>query len=43
MIVWTIYLTFAGAVLLLVLPQGSARCIALATADFVSRFFRARL
>ena len=32
MIAWTIYLTFAGAVLLLFLPRGLARWLALATA-----------
>ena len=32
MIAWTIYVTFAGAVLLLVLPRVLARWIALATA-----------
>src|SRR6266446_6013965 len=31
MIAWTIYLTFAGAVLLLLLPRGCARWIALLT------------
>src|SRR5213078_1557385 len=31
MIVWTIYITFAGAVLLLILPRVFARWIALAT------------
>ena len=39
MIAWTIYLTFAGAVLLLFLPRIFARWIALATtlAGFASR------
>jgi NADH-quinone oxidoreductase subunit M len=32
MIAWTIYITFAGAIVLLVVPRGFARCVALVTA-----------